>query len=226
MPPFVITPSALPERELSRLDDALLSSKLVGDSPLKGTFEASRGFAVVFTREGLGEVRSRFPFFQPYLDLVLDDGVRRSLVTFKERLFGQSVPPAPNAFYLNLLLLPPGASVGAHVDATLRDESGIDDAVPEYVSVLYLRAPDEGGALRLRRARRHVADILPVRGALVVFQGELEHEVLPFASDDEGAVRASLVCEQYALPPEGVARLPRCRVHSLAGFSAYLREGG
>lgn len=224
MPPFVIRDSALPARELARLDEALLSSKLVGDSPLTGTFQASRGFAVVFTREGLAEVRARFPFFQPYLDLVLDDAVRRSLVSFRERLLGQSLPAVPNAFYLNLLLLAPGAAVGPHVDATLRDESGVDDAVPEYVSVLYLRAPARGGALRLRRARRHVADILPERGGLVVFDGQLEHEVLPFESDDEQALRASLVCEQYALPPDGVARLPRCRVHSLAGFSAYLRE--
>lgn len=223
MPPFVLTPDALCEQELSRLDDTLLSSKLVADSPLTGTFEASRGFAVVFTRAGVSEVRSRLPVFAPYLDLVLDDTVRRSLVTWKERLLGQSLPPVPNAFYLNLLLLGPGAAVGAHIDTTLREESGVCEAVPQYVSVLYLRAPEQGGALRLRQGRRHVADILPARGALVCFQGELEHQVLPFHSDDDSAVRASLVCEQYALPPEGLARMPACRVHSLAGFKAYLR---
>lgn len=224
MPPFVTRADALEERELSSLEETLLSSKLVGDSPLTGTFQQSRGFAVVFTREGLGEVRARFPFFQPYLDLVLDDAVRRSLVSWRERLLGQSLPPVPNAFYLNLLLLEPGAAVGPHVDATLRDESGVEEAVPEYVSVLYLRAPKEGGALRLRRGPRHVADILPVRGGLVVFEGTLEHEVLPFESDDESELRASLVCEQYALPEEGLERLPRCRVHSRAAFSAYLRD--
>ncbi len=223
MPPFVITPNGLRDDELERLCDALLSSKLVGDSPLSGTFEASRGFAIVFTRAGLGEVRARFPFLAPYLERVLDDAVRRSLVSWKERLLGQSLPPAPNAFYLNLLLLGPGARVGRHVDATLRDESGVSEVVPHYVSVLYLRAPELGGALRLRSGPRHVADILPVRGALVLFDGQLEHEVLPFESADERALRASLVCEQYALPPEGLARLPACRVHSLAGFSAYLR---
>lgn len=224
MPPFIIRPDALAERELSRLEETLLSSKLVGDSPLTGTFQASRGFAIVFTREGLAEVRARFPALDPYLRLVLDDGVRRSLVSWRERLLGQSLPRTPNAFYLNLLLLAPGAAVGPHVDATLRDESGVDEAVPEYVSVLYLRAPERGGALRLRRGPRHVADILPRRGGLVVFEGILEHEVLPFDSDDERELRASLVCEQYALPPDGVERLPRCRVHSLVGFSAYLRE--
>lgn len=223
MPPFVLTPNALADDELDRLEGALLASKLIGDSPLMGTFEASRGFAVVFTREGVGEVRARFPSLSPYLDLVMDDALRRSLVTWKERLLGRSLPPVPNAFYLNLLLLGRGARVGRHVDTTLRDESGIDEAVPQYVSVLYLRVPDQGGALRLRQGLRHVADIVPVRNALVCFEGELEHEVLPFESDDENELRASVVCEQYALPPEGLARMPRCRVHSLEGFPAYLR---
>lgn len=222
MPPFVLTPAALCDDDIDRLESALLRSKLVGESPLSGSFQASRGFAVVFTRAGLPEVRARFPSLVPYLDLALADAVRRSLVSWKERLLGQSLPSVPNAFYLNLLLLGPNAKVARHIDTTLRDESGVEEAVPQYVSVLYLRAPKEGGALRLRQGPRHVADILPVRNALVVFAGELEHEVLPYASDDDSEVRASLVCEQYALPAEGLARMPACRVHSMEGFRAYL----
>ena len=38
------------------------------------------------------------------------------------------------------------------------------------------------------------------------------------------ARRASLVCEQYAFPPEALARIPTFRIQSKAGFAAYLDD--
>lgn len=59
---------------------------------------------------------------------------------------------------------------------------------------------------------------------LVHFQGDLQHEVEPFTGGPEGALRASLVCEQYVFAPEVLARLPTFRVQSKAGFAAYLDD--
>lgn len=46
----------------------------------------------------------------------------------------------------------------------------------------------------------------------------------PFTGGPEGALRASLVCEQYAFPDDVLARLPTFRIQSKAGFSAYLES--
>lgn len=217
MPPFTLRPHAVPADELRRLSDALTESALVGKSPLTGTFSASRGFSLVFTADGVDEVKRRFPVLSTFLHTVLAPRVREEMVTRWDRLLGQSPLPAPNAFYLNLLLLRAGAGVGPHVDATLREESGVDDATPDLVTVLYLRVPSRGGVLRLREGRSHITDVSPEPGALLCFAGHLTHEVLPVEATGQGNddTRASLVCEQYHLPAAGLARLPRCRVHTL-----------
>ncbi|MFZ9886117.1 MAG: 2OG-Fe(II) oxygenase [Myxococcota bacterium] len=198
--------------------EVLLGSPLVGKSPLVGTFAASRGFSLVFTADAVDEVRRRFPVLGTFLNCALAPNVRASLVSRWDRLLGQSAVPPPNAFYLNLLLLRHGSGVGPHIDATLREESGVEDAIPELVTVLYLRTPASGGVLRLREGRRHIADIQPSPGALLAFAGHLTHEVLPVDGEPDDGPRASLVCEQYHLPATGVARLPRCRVHTMADF--------
>lgn len=221
MPEYSVTPRAVDEDALARLEQELARSPFVGESPLSGTFLQSRGFAIVFTRAGEGELRARFPSLAPYLELALSRQARRSLVSVKDRLLGKSEPLAPNAFYLNVLVLGPGDEVGAHIDATLQDLSGSED-FPQLVSVLYLRCPSAGGRLRLWRGPAHVADIEPARGAFVCFDGELTHAVLPFGAGDESEARLSLVCEQYALPPEALARVPAFRLHSKAGFGGYL----
>ncbi len=66
--------------------------------------------------------------------------------------------------------------------------------------------------------------VRPRPGLLVQFRGDLQHEVQPFTGGPEGAVRASLVCEQYAFEPEALARIPAFRIQSKAGFAAYLDE--
>jgi hypothetical protein len=69
-----------------------------------------------------------------------------------------------------------------------------------------------------------VGEVRPRQGLLVHFKGHLQHEVEPFTGGPEDALRASLVCEQYAFEPEALARLPAFRVQSKAGFAAYLDD--
>jgi hypothetical protein len=219
VPERVLRRRALSPAALDELTDALLASPLMGQSTLAGSFRGSRGFALTFTRAGLGRVQARFRELSPFLDLAL--GEPRALVP----LFGRARPT--NAFYVNLLVLPGGASVGRHTDATLRAQSGEQDAVPRRVSVLYLKVPErgEGGELRLYRGDRPVARVRPEPGLLLHFRGDLQHEVTPVEPGRGGSGgRVSLVCEQYALGPGALARLPELLVQSRAGFDAYLAD--
>lgn len=222
---YVTHRDALPGPELESLRESLLGSRFVARSPLMGTFRASRGFAFIFTREGWPALEQRFPFLAAYLARVMDPSGVRGLLPWRERLFGaRGERPAPNAFYLNLLLLDAGTAVGRHIDATLQEPSGVPGATPSHVSVLYLRVPPgaRGGELHLLREDRPVGTLRPRPGLLVHFRGDLQHEVRPFTGGPEGALRASLVCEQYTFPPEALARLPVLRIQSKAGFGAYL----
>ena len=227
MPEYVTHRDALPRAELESLGDALLGSRFVARSPLMGTFRASRGFSFIFTQAGRATLEERFPFLSAYLRCILDGDSARELVPPpRRRWFGARAPSLkPNAFYLNLLLLDAGTPVGRHIDATLQEPSGVADATPEHVSVLYLRMPPgaRGGALRLLRDNQPRGEVRPRPGLLIHFRGDLQHEVQPFTGGPEGALRASLVCEQYAFAEDVLARLPVFRIQSKAGFSAYLQ---
>jgi 2OG-Fe(II) oxygenase superfamily len=222
---YVTHRDALTGPRLETLREALLASRFVARSPLMGTFQASKGFAFVFTEAGQDTLVERFPFLSDYLSLVRDPATTRGLLPWRERLFGERKDRLrPNAFYLNLLMLEAGKSVGRHIDATLSEPSGVPDAVPEHVSVLYLEVPTgaQGGALRLLREDQPIGEVRPRPGLLVQFRGHLQHEVQPFTGGPEGALRASLVCEQYTFAPEALARIPTFRIQSKAGFAAYL----
>jgi hypothetical protein len=195
--------------EVASMREPLLTSPLVGGSTLGGSFRASRGFAITFRAGGQARLEQRFPALAPFLARALAPGALRGAAKWRAK--------APNAWYLNLLLVPSGASVGRHVDGTLRGPSGEADAVPVAVSVLYLSAP--GGPLVLSRGEHEIGRIEPCEGAMVHFRGELDHAVEAF----EGAgTRASLVLEQYHFGAEALARLPELKLDSRAGFQAYL----
>ena len=224
---YVTHLNALPKARLEALREALLSSRFVARSTLMGTFQNSRGFAFIFTEAGRATLEERFPFLRDYLARVMDPESSRGLLPWRERLFGaRKERRRPNAFYLNLLLLEAGRGVGRHIDATLKAPSGVPDATPEHVSVLYLNVPEgvKGGALVLSRGALPRGKVRPRAGMLVHFRGDLMHEVQPFTGGGEGALRASLVCEQYTFAPEVLARLPQFRIQSKAGFAAYLEE--
>ncbi|WP_257450628.1 2OG-Fe(II) oxygenase [Archangium lipolyticum] len=227
MSEYVTHRNAMPGAGLESLRKALLSSRFVARSPLMGTFQSSRGFAFIFTETGRAKLEERFPFIRDYLELVMDPASWRGLLPWRERLFGpRKERRRPNAFYLNLLLVEPGRGVGRHIDATLQEPSGVPGATPEHVSVLYLNVPEgaKGGALVLSRDSEPLGEVHPKPGLVVHFRGDLTHEVQPFTGGGEGALRASLVCEQYAFEPEALARLPEFRIQSKAGFAAYLEE--
>lgn len=221
MSPYVTHRDALTGPRLESLREALLASHFVARSPLMGTFQVTKGFAFIFTEAGRATLLERFPFLTDYLNLVMDPATTRGLLTWHERLLG---PRRPNAFFLNLLLLEEGKGVGRHIDATLQEPSGVAGAVPKHVSVLYLEVPTgaQGGTLRLLRDDQPVGTVHPEPGLLVQFRGELQHEVQPFTGGPQGALRASLVCEQYAFGSAALAHIPTFRIQSKAGFAAYL----
>lgn len=199
----------------------LLSSPLVGRSTLAGSFRQSRGFALTFTHAGLDVVRQRFSELKPFLEAALDSKRRPSFTPFWRRR------PTVNAWYLNLLLLGEGASVGRHVDGTLRGPTAEPELTPVMVSVLYLAVPPGGGGeLVLSRGVKALAIIEPTEGTMVHFAGHLDHEVRPVgvAASAEAGRRASLVLEQYALGPQSLGRLPPFKIDSRAGFESYLAD--
>lgn len=222
---YVRFPRALAPERTEALRQAALGSRFVSRSPLVGSFRASRGFAAIFTRGGRARLEARMPFLAAFLDEALSPARTAKLLRLSDRLRRRPLP-SPNAFYLNLLLLEEGASVGRHVDATLREPSGVARAVPAWVSVLYLECPEgaRGGRLRLFRGERPVAELTPEPGLLVQFRGDLHHEVEAYSGGAPGGLRASLVLEQYAFEDEALGRLPSLRIQSKAGFAAYLEN--
>jgi hypothetical protein len=224
MPPFTIQREALPAAEFAALKERILASPLVARSTLLGSFQASRGFAITFTLAGRPQVERRFPFLEPFLARAISTTSARPLYPLFRRPRGE-----PNAFYLNVLVVPGGASVGRHADVTLRAPSGVEGALPQQVTVLYVHVPAElrdgrrGGALRLYDAEAPSGEVIPEENALVRFRGSLKHEV---AAVDLPAdhFRASVVLEQYRLPAYGLERLPELHIRSNAGFDAYLRD--
>lgn len=209
---------ALPEPQFVALRDALLASPLVGRSTLAGPFQSSRGFAVIFKADGREKVLARFPTLAPWLDAVLGEPSVRALTPWWRR----KLERVPNAWYLNVLLVSEGGTVARHVDATLRKPSGAADAIPELVSVLYLAVPPtRGGELQLWDGPNSVARLSPRENSAVHFRGDLAHEVCAFEAGS-GAIRASLVIEQYCFEPDALERLPAFQLDSRAGFSAFL----
>lgn len=212
-----LIPSALPSRDFDALRQALLESPLVGRSTLAGPFQTSRGFAVIFRREGVSKVTARFPTLAPWLDRVLGQASVDALTPWFRRR-----RPAPNAWYLNVLLVSEGGTVERHVDATLRKLSGDDHALPQVVSVLYLSVPPvPGGELLLWPSAMVPTRIAPKENTGLHFRGDLAHQVAPFEGAP-GSLRASLVIEQYHLEPTPLAQLPEFKLESRAGFDAFL----
>lgn len=215
---YRVSPRFLPRAEFDALRDALLGSPLVGRSTLAGPFQSSRGFAVIFKQAGVAKVLERFPTLGPYLPRVLGEPGARALASFWQRRLKR----VPNAWYLNVLLVSEGGTVGRHVDATLRKPSDEADAIPEQVSVLYLQVPEaKGGELKLYLRGFPMGLVRPQENALVHFRGALAHEVCAFSGAPDG-LRASLVIEQYHFDDAVLARLPDFQLDSRAGFAAYL----
>ncbi len=208
---------ALSAIDFSALRTQLLTSPLLGRSTLGGSFRATRGFAITFTHEGRAELEQRFPPLRAFLTTAITGSDPLVRWPFSSKA------AAPNAWYLNVLCVGNGASVGRHVDATLQKPSGVPDATPLRVTVIYLCAPKmTGGDLALFRGANEVDRVTPREGCLLHFDGSLAHSVEAVSGLEGDAFRASLVLEQYHFEPDALARLPRFQLDSRAGFSAYL----
>ncbi len=157
----------------------------------------------MFQRLGLETVKQKFPFFKPYLDLVLQ--------------------PTCNAFYLNPLLLREGSRVDPHIDRSLRSYCKTIDP-PAIVSVLYVQLPTalQGGELVLRNHKQQVGQIKPQVNMVVHFQGDLTHSVNTLRVPD---TRLSLVCEQYSLSDAELQDIPEFTVESRATPSKRAKSG-
>ena len=203
---------AVPPEALQALRTWLAESDLVGESPLRGTFIASRGFAITFTHAGVDEVCERFPALRPFVAIGVLARPWRALygplARFRET----------RAFYLNVLVVPAGANVARHVDATLSPVTGAATVTPLAVSVLYVATP-RGGALKLWRGDRQIAQVTPKPGRLVCFRGDLAHEV---EAVESGGDRVSIVCEQYAFSRRRAASMRAFQLTSRGRFGRIL----
>lgn len=217
---FTLERPALPGPLFEELKRRLLESPLLARSTLAGSFQASRGFALTFTREGLAQVDRRLGAVRPFLELALR---RRSGARVQPwwRRFGRW--PEPNAFYLNVLEVPGQAEIRRHTDGTLRGPAGDGAALPQQVTVLYLHVPADlrGGRLLLYEAERQVGEVTPVENTLLRFRGDLAHAVERVES---AGVRASVVLEQYHLSEAALRQIPSLQLQSKAGFAAHLDD--
>ena len=177
--------------------DAVLDAPYMSSNNLNARFAGTYGFSVVFRREGLPKVLERFPAFAPF--------------------FAAALEARCNAFFCNPLLIADGAGVQPHVDMSMQTYAPACGP-PAAVSVWYLQVPPGlvGGALKLYRGLRPIAELTPREGTLLTFRGDLRHEV---ARVTGGAptiydARLSLVVEQYRLPAEALAGVPPCLVGS------------
>ena len=226
MPEFAYIRRALPPERLQPIRDVLLGSPFVSHSTLGGAFERSHGFAMTFQRDGRDQIEQRFPPLKEYFAQVLGEPAMRALQSWWGRYRNKPVV-VPNAWYLNLLLVGEGGTIGRHIDTTLGREAGVPGTTPQAVTVLYLRVPQaRGGQLEISREQRVKAVIRPQEGGLLHFRGDLAHEVLPVEEVADGAQRASLVIEQYHFADEALKRLPTFKLDSRAGFGAYLKHHG
>ncbi|BAZ29221.1 hypothetical protein NIES4074_16600 [Cylindrospermum sp. NIES-4074] len=189
--------NVLPNSYLNDLWGEIHASPYFSINNLNRDFVNTKGFSVVFQREGIAEVEQKFPFFKPYLDLALQ--------------------PNCNAFYLNPLLLKEGSRVDPHIDRSLRSYCKTIEP-PDVVSVLYVRIPAdmEGGELVLRSHKRQLGQIKPQTNTLVYFQGDLTHSVNAVKTPGN---RLSLVCEQYSLSEAELQEIPKFTLESRSSLS-------
>jgi hypothetical protein len=197
------TPEAFPVATVESIRKAILESPLLGETNLTDQFAGTYGFSISFWREAVPEVKERFPAFSPFLDAAL--------------------LPGCNVFLLNPLLIQNGRGVAPHLDRSL---IFYGDSVggPVAVSVLYVQVPEPlaGGQLRLYHRGRRVEALTPMQRSLVIFRGDMVHEV---ASVEAGApaltaARISLVVEQYRVPERIRAAVPRLEIRTRAGVLA------
>ncbi|OSO91847.1 iron-regulated protein [Cylindrospermopsis raciborskii CENA303] len=191
---YQVQNNIFPSSYLKDLGGEIQASPYFTTNNLNRDFIQTKGFSVVFQRQGIKTVQEKFPFFKPYLDLALQSSC--------------------NAFYLNPLLLQEGSRVDPHIDRSLRSYCKTIEP-PSLVTVLYVRVPEkmEGGELILKSNNRQIGKIKPQTNLLVYFQGNLTHSINSVKTPGN---RLSLVCEQYDLTDREIENVP---IHSVESRS-------
>ena len=202
------------------LCDVVLAHPLVSESSLKGAFSATRGFSIAFTARRLPELINKFPFLLDFFTAIqIEKGMKHLYSPMAPaRLFNKLA--SPNAFYFNVLLIPPQAEVHRHVDGTLQPYLDIPNLRPKMVSVLWLQSGG-GGQLELFDGLRKLATVVPEEGSVIHFRGDLGHAV---SSVQGKVIRVSMVLEQYVVPNEVTELLEPWMVHSKVPFSIHLQH--
>ena len=183
---YVIKEGLFTEEYLSELKHNLMSSPYLARSPLGKEFVDTKGFSIVFTRSELKSVLSEFPYFKPFLDVVL---------------FHKC-----NAFYINPLILEDGSRVDPHIDCRLIVSENAR-IIPNIVSVLYVHVePDiDGGEFIMNAGGENENSIKPSTNFLLHFRGNIIHSVNKVRGSCK---RVSVVCEQYNLPDSILEAFP------------------
>lgn len=220
MKKYRLVANAISDENRQQLSDAVLSHPLVGSSPLKGAFSATRGFSIAFTSHRIPELINKFSFLAGFFAAIeLDKGLAHLYSPFSfTRLCKRLV--RPNAFYFNTLLVPPKAKVSRHVDGTLQPYLDIPNLRPKMVSVLWLQSNDSG-RLELFDGMRKLASIPPKIGNVIHFRGNLGHAVSVVRGN---RTRVSMVLEQYVVPQDVTELLEPWVVHSKVPFATHLAQ--
>jgi hypothetical protein len=185
-------PYAFSAAYLETLRQEILNSPYLASSQLSDGFIGTQGFSVVFKRSGIAIVEQQFPYLKLYLDKALKS--------------------ACNAFYLNPLVLEGNSQVNPHVDCSLSSYE-MQWMHPQLVSVLYVSVPADlqGGQLVLQDREEHTWQIEPEQNTLLYFLGWVLHSVTPTHTSSK---RISLVCEQYHLSDDRLAKIPDFEIKS------------
>ncbi|MDP7038659.1 MAG: hypothetical protein QGI45_05835 [Myxococcota bacterium] len=217
---YKLYPNTLEPSVCENILQSALESPLVGKSPLNAHFAQSRGFAFTAKAAGLTKIKTTCPYLEPALRAIFNPNTQHPTQRWFER------PQEPNAFYINVLLLPATAAVGAHIDATLAKPNEVTTLRPKFVSVLYLNGfqTDEGGHLELLKGKQTMTTIEPQEGLLVRFAGHLKHAINAFKPLEPTSVRASIICEHYHFTGTKLASIPDYNKHRRQPFANYLKE--
>jgi hypothetical protein len=181
-----------PDSYLTKLENEF--SKPVFSINKSGSlFRNSYGCLIEFRNDFKDEVNNKFPFLKEYIETAL----------------GQDA----NLFFLNALILEKNSEVKKHVDTSMKRHNPGKIQFPLRVSVLYVDLPEMvGGELCLYKyeSGELMTKIIPERGKLVIFKGNLPHSVSEIANilTPQKGKRISLICEQYRVDSETLNLIP------------------
>lgn len=187
---------------LEVLKDTILKSNLLTQNNLNYNFSTTKGFSIIFTKDGIDKVLEKFPYLDEYLKKITDS---RS-----------------TAFYLNILVMELNSKVDKHIDHSLRSYYP-KIQIPYSVSVLYVNVPSIlGGNLIFYEKNNFLEEIKPSKNKMVVFSGDLKHEITEIFECPTNEQRISLICEQYFLNQNLLSKIPTFLIKSTANFQSFL----